>query len=223
MEPVDLYTAAHERVVELVSGLDDGAAATPVPGTPGWTVQNLVAHLTGLPADVNAGRLEGAGTPTWTAGHVDQRRDRTIAELLAEWEGELPAFTEALAAKPVMPYVFDVIVHEHDLRGALGASGPSDEDALDFAVQPVVGRFGARLQEAGIPAVRIVSGDTEWTVGAGDPGATVDVPRFELFRACFGRRSAAQVRTWAWRGDPDPYLAHLSVFGPLPAQDVIEA
>ena len=48
------------------------------------------------------------------------------------------------------------------------------------------------------------------------------MPRWELFRTLFGRRSAGQVLAYAWAGDPSPYLPLLNVFGPLPEADVVE-
>jgi hypothetical protein len=51
--------------------------------------------------------------------------------------------------------------------------------------------------------------------GAGPPAATLAGAPFELFRALSGRRSAGQVRSLAWDGDPAPYLDVLSPY-PLP-------
>lgn len=221
VEPVDRYLAARGRILDLLAAHPD-REAVPVPGTPGWTVHDVVAHLAGLVSDANAGRLEGAGSPPWTAAQIEARRDTALADVLAEWERELPPFVAAMQERPTLAFVFDVLVHEHDLRGALGLQGPGDPDAVDWSLQPLVGRLGSRLEKDGGPAVRIVSGDTEWTLGPGEPAATVEVPRFELFRAVFGRRSAAQVRGWPWDGDPTPYLEHLNVFGLLPAEDVVE-
>jgi hypothetical protein len=45
----------------------------------------------------------------------------------------------------------------------------------------------------------------------------------EWFRALFGRRSAAQLLTYDWQGNPEPYFGLLSLFGPLLPADVAEA
>jgi hypothetical protein len=44
----------------------------------------------------------------------------------------------------------------------------------------------------------------------------------EFFRSLTGRRSGRQVSGYRWIGDPEPYLAFWSVFGPLPEADVAE-
>jgi hypothetical protein len=37
--------------------------------------------------------------------------------------------------------------------------------------------------------------------GSGDVTATVGAPRFEIFRAMTGRRSAEQITAFTWEGD----------------------
>ena len=79
-----LYAAAHERVVDLVRRLDSERAATPVPGTPEWSVHDVVAHLAAIPTDIAEGRLTGIPSPEHTSEQVASRRDRSVAELLDE-------------------------------------------------------------------------------------------------------------------------------------------
>jgi hypothetical protein len=45
----------------------------------------------------------------------------------------------------------------------------------------------------------------------------------EWFRALFGRRSAAQILTYEWDDDPEPYFGIMNLFGALPSADVAEA
>ena len=44
MDLARLYADAQERVIDLVSPLSPPTLASPVPGTPRWTVEELVAH-----------------------------------------------------------------------------------------------------------------------------------------------------------------------------------
>jgi hypothetical protein len=54
---------------------------------------------------------------------------------------------------------------------------------------------------------------TTWVVGGeADPGATLEAPGYELFRAISGRRRLEDVRSWSWRGDPTSYLPLLSPY-----------
>ena len=216
----ETYASCRRRMLDLLGTLSSGDAERPVPGTPGWTVRDVVAHLAGVASDVTAGRIDGAGTPPWTARQIAERADVPIAELAQEWRGLGPSVDPVVNAAPRI--AFDALVHEQDVRCALGLDGPGDHDAADAAVQIVIDGLGRRLERAGGPALRLVAGETEWIIGPGEPAATVRLPFSELFRVLFGRRSAGQVRAYAWDGDPAPYLPLLSVFGPLPEVDVVE-
>ena len=79
-------------MTELVRDLDAESLATPVPVCPGWTVRDLLCHMVGLPTDVNAGRIEGAGTDPWTAAQLASRTTCDRDALLEEWQREAPAF-----------------------------------------------------------------------------------------------------------------------------------
>src|SRR5438132_3381182 len=202
MEAGDIYRGARPRVVELVSSLGDKELATVSPGTPLWTVKDIVGHLTGVPADILAGRLEGAGSTEWTGRQVAERKDKSLDEVLSEWSGLASQYEPMFESVPQLARTgWDVLVHEHDIRGALGIVGPSDTEMVDSVVQVAVGGMGDRLPSG----LRIKAGYTEWVVGPGDPAATVTTDSFELFRAMFGRRSDSQVLAWAWGRAPQPY------------------
>ena len=85
MEAGDIYRGTRPRLVELVGGLSPSELSTVSPGTPLWTVKDIVGHVTGVAADVLAGRVEGAGSPEWTARQVAARKDKSLEEVLAEW------------------------------------------------------------------------------------------------------------------------------------------
>jgi hypothetical protein len=55
------YRGIRGRVTELTAGLDDEAAAQLTPACPNWRLQDVVAHLVGVNADVLAGNIDGAG------------------------------------------------------------------------------------------------------------------------------------------------------------------
>ena len=81
-----LYADGRGRISDLVSGLGEEAAA-PVPACPQWSVHDVVAHLTGVCADILAGNIAGVATDPWTDAQVCARRDRSVEEVLAEWLG----------------------------------------------------------------------------------------------------------------------------------------
>jgi uncharacterized protein (TIGR03083 family) len=222
----DRYVEAHERIVGLVADLDDAKAGTAVPGTPEWTVHDLLAHLVAVPTDIMSGALTGVPTPEQTRSQVDQRRDRTIADLLGEWETGLgPVVEGARAGLIPAPLAVDAITHEQDLRGALGAPPVPDPTAVRFAATGFSLGLGRRIRHAGLPALRLFDPDTGFdaTAGEGQPAAHVAGTEFELFRAMAGRRSRAQVAALAWDGESEPYLDAFCIFGPLREQDLFDA
>ena len=126
-EAAAAYAEARERISALLREHPEKADATDVPACPGWTPKDVAGHLTGVCADILAGRLEGLATDPWTAAQVDERRTKTLDEVLDEWkevgpqvEQLLPSFPE-WAAKQL---VFDALSHELDLRDALGLPAP---------------------------------------------------------------------------------------------------
>lgn len=220
-----LYADVQDRIVDLVAPLPAADLATMVPGTPRWTVQQLVAHVTGVCADVCDGRHdEGLATDVWTARQVAERQGRALAEVLAEWRARTPQLLELLATPQLVDATaFDILTHEHDLRGALGVAGPSDAAAIIGVSERVTGRLGHLATKAGLPALRLAYDGGEWICGEGAAATTGRASAMEWFRALFGRRSAAQILTYQWDGDPSPYFGFFNLFGPLPAADVAEA
>ena len=227
----DRYLEAHARIVDLVADLDAETAATVVPGTPEWSVHDLVAHLAAIPSDIATGKLTSIPNPEQTQQQVDDRRDRSVTELLAEWESGLPPIVEGARAGLIpAPLAIDAITHEQDLRGALGATALADPTAVEFAATGFSFGLRRRLEGAGLPPLRLTDPDTGFdvTAGKGQPTVSVSGPVFELFRAMAGRRSRAQVAGLSWSGeavqaDLGPYLDAFCVFGPLREQDLYDA
>jgi uncharacterized protein (TIGR03083 family) len=206
--------------VGLVRGLSDEQAGITVPGTPKWTVRELVSHLVGGPTDFLAGAVEGAGDDEWTQAQVEARRGRSIPILIEEWDGVFGDLDGAIRAGLVpTPVAFDVITHEQDLRGALGAEPTPDPLAVRF----VTDGFGARVEKVvehvGLPPLELRDPSCGWRVGTSG-GVTAEATEFEWFRALTGRRSGRQVSGFAWSGDPAAYLDLLCPFGPLRETDV---
>ena len=65
-----LYQETRERIVALVSGLDDTAWRTPVAACPGWSVRDVVAHLVAVADDWVDGRLAGPPTDEESAAQI---------------------------------------------------------------------------------------------------------------------------------------------------------
>ena len=205
-----------ERVCDLVTSAGDERMAAPVPATPAWTCRDLLSHMVGLGASVVAGDEPDDHHATWTERHVVNRRDCDVAALVAEWRGladDLMAVMREDGPRPLG----DVVIHEHDLRGARGEPGAHDTYALRHVRTSVAGRVDARL--ADLPPLLLDGGGWRWTsrgADAHDAAVVVAAPAFDLFRTLVSRRTADQVRGWTARGDVDPYLEAFAWLGALP-------
>src|SRR5947207_5181981 len=110
-----LYAQTRERITDLVHDADDA----PVPTCPEWTVKDVVAHLSGVCADILGGRLDGVATDPWTARQVDERRDWSVQKILDEWNENAPQCEEISQHFPDgadVQWMADCVTHEHDIR-----------------------------------------------------------------------------------------------------------
>jgi uncharacterized protein (TIGR03083 family) len=207
------YLAAHARIVELVAPLGDDLR---IPATPGWSLLDLLAHLAGAARDLARCDVAGWSLDEWTAAQVLERRGRPRAEVLAEWAEHAPAAAAVIddpaaagldAAFDRMP-VIDATGHEGDILEAVGR--PASLDPADWSI---IGphreaMLGFLVAAAGLAPLRVCTpeGD-DWMLGGDAPTTTVVLPRDELWRSLMGRRSRSVVEGYAWRGDPEPYVA----------------
>jgi len=183
-----LYRANVDAVVSLAAGLSDAELATRVPGTPEWTVREVLAHLAGSPADALSGRMDGAPGPEWTARHVRERSARPVEELTAEIRSCVDGVVASVEGSDRPALVWNIAVHHADLHEALDRGTPPEEmwrPVLE-AMRPSLGK---------------------------NVGAFVEVPDYELFRALFSRRSRAQVAAWD-TGVAQETIDGLGIFGP---------
>ena len=221
-EHVAAYQGIRNRVTALTASLDPAAAAAVAPATPEWRVKDLVAHLTGVNADVLAGNLDGAGSGPWTAAQVEARRDRSVEEILTEWHELAGPFAELIPAVPESPrsqLIFDAMTHEQDVRGALGVPGARDEAATAIGFAWAVDIVGMMRDGAGAGALCLRTEHGDQVAGTGDVTATVTADRFELYRAMTGRRSPAQIATFDWDG---PVAVEHLAFLPARSTDLVE-
>jgi len=116
----------------------------------------------------------------------------------------------------------DVIIHEQDLRGALGVPGGQDSGGVQAVRDRFLPRFGARV--ADLPPIALVGDGFSWaSEGAPDDAdVVVRASDFDLARALVTRRSERQLRSWTTRGDVGPYLDGFALLGMLPSADLAE-
>jgi uncharacterized protein (TIGR03083 family) len=210
MDNAKLYDESRQHIVVLAR---EGDQQAPVDATPGWTVHDVVGHLAGGLGDFVARRFDGVDTGEWGERHVRERRDRSLDDLVAEWEDNRRGADDALASPMGSVLVAEIIAHEHDIRAALNRPGTREGEAVRAAVQRPLAEIDKRIRESGGPALRIVTEDGERVLGDGAPEGTLRVSSFELMRAIGGRRSRDQVRALDWDGDPDRWLDTFFLFG----------
>lgn len=207
-----LYRETRNRIAALVRDTSAEQRARVVPACPEWTVSDTVAHLAANAADIVAGRLQDIPTEEQTAAQIGQRRGRPLDDVLAEWDiAAGPIEQERAAGTLPLVLVQDVVVHEADIRGALGAER-LPEAAWISSLELGMPRTAERLGHLG--ELRIVAGKHRFVVGSGKPVTVVEVDPYEFWRSVPGRRSRAQMAAWKWSGDPQPYLDALPIFGP---------
>jgi uncharacterized protein (TIGR03083 family) len=221
MDPIEEWTQSQNRVIELVDGISAADAEKTVPACPDWTVRNLLSHVIGLDADVIKGDEPDDHNPTWTQRQVDERAEHDIATLVAEWRELTAPLQDWMRSNGARP-MGDVLIHEQDLRGALGVSGAQDSDGLKALRDRMAVGFTAAVEQAELPGINLVS--LQWQIQAGNGAAdvTVNASEFDLTRALMSRRSADQLRAWTTDGDIEPYLPMFASLGSLPATALTE-
>jgi uncharacterized protein (TIGR03083 family) len=197
VDPGILYRTCRERITALVTGADVDETLE-VPATPGWTVHDVISHLSGVSEDATSGNMAGAPGEAWTAAHVARGKDRSLQELLDQWSQNsamLEGFFSSPAGAGRAAGVFDAHTHEADLRNALGLGADVPADFLAWCAPGFRASFAEAVAAAGLAPVTVEASDFEW------------------FRARLGRRSEAEVRAYEWSAEPTPYLDHFFIFG----------
>jgi len=180
-----LYLDGQQRILDLVAWAgDETAAQTAVPACPGWTVHDVLAHVTGVAADVLAGRMDGVTTPAWTAAQVAARRESAASDIAHEWKEVAPAFAAIVDDFPGWygpQVVADITVHEQDLRGALELPGARDSEALQSSLDMLMSVvFHASANALGLGPIGVNAGGRSWLIGGVDvtegttPTAAID-------------------------------------------------
>jgi uncharacterized protein (TIGR03083 family) len=231
------YADTRRSMMDLARALTDDQLSARVPACPGWTVQELIAHVTSIASALANGEFPASLDPVASLADPDQakerdrfvddaieaRRDRSLDESLEEWETAATALEAMIRGERAWPsgtpplaewvVTTDLAVHHHDLRGALARPGERDSLATGLSLRSYVEGMRFRSAAMGFPTFRIRAGAREWTIGEGEAVATVTADPFELARAASGRRSSDQIRAYDWEGDPQPFLPLFYPYG----------
>ncbi|MEO7269514.1 MAG: maleylpyruvate isomerase family mycothiol-dependent enzyme [Knoellia sp.] len=213
------YSHTVQAIVDLGHSLREGDEERET-DCPGWSVKDQFAHVVSLEAwvqgetvpdiDVQGRAHVRSGLGAVVEKFLESRRDRSLEELLEELDDLTTSRVDHLGAETTSPddpaigpfgpttllglmqyRVFDLWVHEQDIRGAIGRPGNLDSPGAALTVQtlfaalpravartaqvpageavildltgPVVGRAGVRVEERdGKPhGIPLFSGGTE--------------------------------------------------------------
>ncbi|MGH9012840.1 MAG: maleylpyruvate isomerase family mycothiol-dependent enzyme [Acidimicrobiia bacterium] len=242
-ELVDRLEEVWRSVEQLCAGLDEAEWKTETE-CPGWSVQDNIAHLIGIESTI-MGRAAPDHTPpelphikndvgrrneVW----VDSRRDRSGAEVLAEFRGiidqrltTLRRMTDADfgaeswtpagpgTVRDLLPFrIFDSWAHEQDIRRALDRPGNLDTPVGGLSLDRVAGAMpfvvGKKVKPPdGTTVVFDVTGPAGRVVSVGMDGgrgkALDEAPTDPSVRLTMDTDTF--VRLGMGRGDPAEILA----------------
>ena len=169
MDGIVEWVDAQRRVIDLVGGLDAQQGERRVPACPDWTVRDLFSHMVGLGVDVLAGDEPNDHNSTWTQRQVDERRGHDLTTLVEEWRGVTEPMQAYMRERGTRP-LGDLVIHEQDLRGAIGVSGARDTPGLVIMRERMLRAFAHKA--AGLPPIALVGDDWRWASTDDDPAAS---------------------------------------------------
>lgn len=217
-----IYGTVRRRLLELAPRLTEDQLSTTVPTCPAWTVQDVYAHLTGLAAEVVADVEGHPGSDSATARQVAARAGNSIGEICDEWRRTGPELERILEVEGKRRAIIaiDAWTHDQDVHNAVGLVSGRTGPGLELTVNSVW-RLKRPIRDSGTAPFRVVTGSRDWVIGDSEPAATVRLDDYELARMVTARRSLAQMRSYDWDGDPEPYLEMIPFFTP-PEHDIVE-
>jgi uncharacterized protein (TIGR03083 family) len=217
------YRASRERMITSIASTDDAQRHLVVAACPAWTVHDLVSHVTGIAVDLSAGQAPTGDPQSWVDRQVDERRGRATGDVVAEWTRACETFEPMIAASPKAFWglVYDLIVHEFDLRQALGDRTGRDGDAVMVAAELGLRLVKGDLRSAGLGSMLVEMAGERIRVGSADVELTLRTTPFECLRLLGSRRTRAELEAADFEGDLERYIDAL-VHMELPVQSLGE-
>lgn len=205
------YRLARGRMTDLVAGAGDDITVVRVGACPDWSVKDLFSHVTGIAVDLAAGNRPQGDAQVWVDRQVAERSSVSLSEVIGEWTAVAPAFESMIEARPdrLWGLTYDLIVHEHDLRTALGDRSHRDTDGVALAARLGLRLAAMDLNARDLPGVRVIIDGASFLVGDKEPVATLTGSAFDVLRLLGSRRTIDEVRSGGIEGDLDAVLAGL--------------
>jgi uncharacterized protein (TIGR03083 family) len=235
----DAYARVQTRFGELLLGLSPADLERTVPNCPEWTIHDVARHVNaGLVESATGGSPEFAGgldlqehwrdptvktaLDTMLRRQLAERRERSVVDLVEEWGAAVDrhrALLDGTEPWPApwnefMPYILlsDIVVHEADVRDALGLAPLPPSEELSLALAGYVMALDTRLRALGRPALALDTAGQRMIAGAGSPVAALNADTYELLMVLTGRRRIDRITELDWTGSPEPFLDVLSAY-----------
>jgi uncharacterized protein (TIGR03083 family) len=226
---VETYKESCSGFSQSISQLSAQESLVQIQSCPDWNIHDLLSHVTGLCVAISQGDSPPADTQNWVNQQVISRKSHASAQVVAEWQSSLDAFSAVAASnmRLAMPLTYDLLVHEFDLLHALKtAPHMHNDDALLLAMNVAALILDGDISKADVGSLLLIANQHEWQCGSGEIIATLDLsaldnPIFELIRLTGSRRSHKQLLAYPWQGDFErllPMLSHME----LPLTDIVE-
>jgi hypothetical protein len=139
-----------------------------------------------------------------------------VDSLVAAWNSAAAQLDHLAETEGVAPPLGDLVVHEHDIRGATARPGARDSAAVNHASDQLLKALWTPM------SLKVAVEDADYHCGPDDdPEICLETTRFDALRWRTGRRSRAQLLAMNWSADPASVLEHLYLFGPAGA-DLVE-
>jgi uncharacterized protein (TIGR03083 family) len=193
---VDHLALLEDETTAMVGVLRDLDLAAPVRSCPGWTVADLVAHLTGIHRWV-VGALDNAGPPPYDEEPQPdpvgayERHATAMVEKLRSLAPDAPAWTfdrhNQTAGFWRRRQLHEVAVHRWDVQPyPLDPAIASDgiDEVLDFFLPRQIGMGRTEVPEG---TLRLISPERAWAFGDGRPLHTTQGTASDLILGLWGR------------------------------------
>lgn len=214
-ELLPLYLDTRSRIVDLVRDATPDELDRTVPACPDWTVRQLLTHCVSMPAAIGAGDLPSDDLDAWIDAILTARRDRTIEELVDEWSTTDDTIATMVGGGGAV-LLDDLVVHEHDLRGALGRPDRSRFEAEVF-VPRALASCVPELERRELGAIEVHHDGRTWRSHDAEVGWVLETTPWEAVRALYSRRTADELRALGSTADDiEAYIALLDDHLPLP-------
>jgi len=215
------YDATRTRMLELARTAGSDALGATVPACPDWTALQLITHCVSMPAALGAGDFPSGDINEWIDKILTDRSGASLDELADEWVGANDTIAGMVNGGGAVLFD-DLVVHEHDLRAALGIPDHSALDAT-ISVPRSLDSCVAALQTAGLGSIEVRSGSDVWRSHEAEPGWVLEVSPWEAVRVLYSRRTADELRSLGGSDNIDAYIAVLDAHLPLPVVSLNEA